>query len=352
MTLIVTRAGKGSGLTNAEIDTNFTGLNAEKAPLNSPAFAGTVTGVTKAMVGLTSADDVSDVNKPVSTAQAAADTAALNSAKAYADGLVVGLWDDRGNYNASVNTFPAAGGSGAAGAVLKGDIWTVSVAGTVGGVPVMPRQTLRAMLDAPAQVAANWAIGLANTDLDDSITAGVTGRAPSQAAVFTALAGKAAINNVAPDTHAAAAKATPVDADELPLIDSAAAFALTRLTWANLKATLKSYFDAIYPTKTSGTGSLQLPAGTTAQRDGVPGFGATRANSTLNQTEWWNGTAWSPMGGGATGAPGNYAFVENDQTVTGDYTLTAGKNAMSAGPISINTGVAVTVPTGAVWSIV
>lgn len=38
--------------------------------------------------------------------------------------------------------------------------------------------------------------------------------------------------------HAATSKATPVDADELPLIDSAAAFGLKRLTWANLKATL------------------------------------------------------------------------------------------------------------------
>jgi hypothetical protein len=41
-------------------------------------------------------DNTSDANKPVSTAQAAADTNTLNSAKTYADGLVVGLWDDRG----------------------------------------------------------------------------------------------------------------------------------------------------------------------------------------------------------------------------------------------------------------
>lgn len=39
-----------------------------KAPLASPAFTGTVTGITKAMVGLGNADDTSDVNKPVSTA--------------------------------------------------------------------------------------------------------------------------------------------------------------------------------------------------------------------------------------------------------------------------------------------
>lgn len=76
-------------------------------------------GTTKGDVGLGNVDNTSDVNKPVSTAQASADTAALNAAKAYADGLVVGLLDDRGNYNASVNTFPASGGSGTAGAILK-----------------------------------------------------------------------------------------------------------------------------------------------------------------------------------------------------------------------------------------
>jgi hypothetical protein len=46
--------------------------------------------------------------------------------------------------------------------------------------------------------------------------------------------------------HAATSKATPVDADELPLADSAASFGLKKLTWANLKATAKTYFDTIY----------------------------------------------------------------------------------------------------------
>lgn len=60
----------------------------------------------------------------------AAATAEAN-AKTYADGLVVGLLDDRGSYNASANTFPASGGSGTAGAILKGDLWYISVAGTL-----------------------------------------------------------------------------------------------------------------------------------------------------------------------------------------------------------------------------
>ena len=49
--------------------------------------------------------------------------------------------------------------------------------------------------------------------------------------------------------HSAASKATPVDADEIPLIDSAASNVLKSLTWANLKATLLTYFYTIFPKK-------------------------------------------------------------------------------------------------------
>lgn len=104
--------------------------------------------------------------------------------------------------------------------------------------------------------------------------------------------------------------------------------------------------------ETGATGSTRIASGTTAQRDASPGFGYARANSTLTQMEWWNGSAWVPMGGGATGAPGNAVFHENDQTVTADYTITSGKNAVSAGPITINTGITVTVPTGSTWTVV
>lgn len=93
------------------------------------------------------------------TTQAAADAAVLASANAYSDGLVMGLIDDRGNFNASVNAYPSSGGSGAAGAILKGDLWTVSVAGSLpsGGV-VEPGDLVRALVDAPGDVPSNWAI--------------------------------------------------------------------------------------------------------------------------------------------------------------------------------------------------
>lgn len=95
--------------------------------------------------------------------------------KAYADALIVGLLDDRGNFNASGNVFPSSGGSGTVGAVLKGDLWTVSVAGTLGGTAVTAGDVVRALVDSPGQTAANWAIGENNfgyVALNQAMTSG------------------------------------------------------------------------------------------------------------------------------------------------------------------------------------
>ena len=110
-------------------------------------------------LSLGNVDNTSDVNKPVSTAQALADTAILTAAEAYADGLVVGLWDDRGSFNASVNTYPTTGGSGTTSAILKGDIWTISVIATSGVLLGYPVGTnVRALVNTPGQTGSNWAI--------------------------------------------------------------------------------------------------------------------------------------------------------------------------------------------------
>lgn len=105
-------------------------------------------------------------------------------------------------------------------------------------------------------------------------------------------------------------------------------------------------------TKTSSTGSSIIPAGTTAQRDGTPSAGYFRYNSSTNSFEGYNGTAWGAVGGGATGGANNPVFYENDKTVSVTYTITTGKNAMTAGPITIQDGVSVTIPDGSTWTIV
>lgn len=49
---------------------------------------------------------------------------------------------------------------------------------------------------------------------------------------------------------------------------------------------------------------------------------------------------------------GSFPIWENKQTVAADYTITDGYNAMSAGPITVDTGVTVTVNTGETWTVV
>jgi len=97
------------------------------------------------------------------------------------------------------------------------------------------------------------------------------------------------------------------------------------------------------------TSSLTIPSGTTAQRDGSPAVGMLRHNSTLNQFEGYNNGAWGAIGGGAgaTGGGTDEVFFESDQAVTTNYTLSSGKHAHTVSP-TINSGVTVTVPSGAI----
>lgn len=97
----------------------------------------------------------------------------------------------------------------------------------------------------------------------------------------------------------------------------------------------------------SGTGTIDIPVGTTAQRPGSPNNGMIRYNSTLTRYEGYSGSAWGALGGGATGGGSDTWVVETDQTVTTDYTLTANKHGTTVSP-TINSGVTVTVPSGAI----
>jgi hypothetical protein len=159
-----------------------------------------------------------------------------------------------------------------------------------------------------------------------------------------------------------------------------------------------------YVPQTSATGAAELPAGNnSSDRPSPASAGYLRFNTTDVTFEGWDGSAWGPIGGGgggfevsttppaspsggdtywdseegnayiyyedgtsnqwvplvpstppknATGGGTDEVFFENDNAVTTNYTLQTGKNALSAGPITINSGVTVTVPSGQSWVIV
>jgi hypothetical protein len=77
-----------------------------------------------------------------------------------------------------------------------------------------------------------------------------------------------------------------------------------------------------------------------------------RFNSDSTSFEGYNGTSWTSVGGGATGGGSDQIFIQNGQTVTTNYTITTNYNAGTFGPVSINSGVTVTIPTGSNWTIV
>lgn len=106
--------------------------------------------------------------------------------------------------------------------------------------------------------------------------------------------------------------------------------------------------DSIVAGLTSSTGSLKVPTGTTAQRDGTPSAGYLRWNTTDTSAEVYDGSAWTAVGGGNTTDEGLY---EHSHTISANYSITSGNNALTAGPITINSGVSVTVPTGSTWVI-
>ena len=103
----------------------------------------------------------------------------------------------------------------------------------------------------------------------------------------------------------------------------------------------------------SSTGFLKIPVGTDAQQPGqssqpAAAIGQFRYNSDQNRFEGYKNTGWGELGGGAgaTGGGTDQVFLETGQTITENYTLTSGKNAITVSP-TINTGKEVIVPNGA-----
>lgn len=121
-------------------------------------------------------------------------------------------------------------------------------------------------------------------------------------------------------------------------------------------AAVKAFDPTDYVEQTSATGSAELPAGTTAQRDGTPSAGYIRFNSTDSTFEGYDGTAWGSIGGaggglfkgenGEVGSSAGDIFRVNEQTLNTDVTIDADENASAAGPLTVASGVTLTVSVG------
>jgi hypothetical protein len=153
--------------------------------------------------------------------------------------------------------------------------------------------------------------------------------------------------------------------------------------------TLSTTGNAVF----GGTGAITLPVGTTAQEPGTPTSGMLRFNSTTVQFEGYNGSAWASVGGAAisndtTTASNEYplfasatsgtaltvytsnakllykpstgdftssqfiagnGLVVNNQTIGTSYSIPTGYSAMSTGPVTLSSGVSVTLGASSKW---
>jgi hypothetical protein len=103
----------------------------------------------------------------------------------------------------------------------------------------------------------------------------------------------------------------------------------------------------------TGNGAVQIPIGNTALRPAGTS-GQLRYNNQTNSFEGYGQSGWGSIGGGggATGGGTDQVFYLNGQTVTTNYTVPSGNNALSAGPIVISNTATITIANGANWTIV
>ena len=111
-----------------------------------------------------------------------------------------------------------------------------------------------------------------------------------------------------------------------------------------LTGILKGNGTSAFTAAVSGTDYAPATSGTSIlYGNGSGGF----SNVTIGTGLSFAAGTLSATGGGGGG--GSSTILENDQTISSNYTVTAAKNGISVGPVTINTGIAVTVGTGQRW---
>ncbi len=344
----VTKASIGLGNVDNTSDANKPVSTAQqtaldlKANIASPTFTGTVSGITAAMVGLGNVNNTSDANKPVSTAQQTALDLKANIASPTFTGTVSGITksmvglgnvDNTSDANKPVSTAQQTALDLKAN--LNGAVFTGTISFSGATVTGLTKTT----------------VGLGNVDNTSDANKPVSTAQQTALNLKVNLAGDTLTGalNYATETSIASAVTTDlstINSNNVLVTGTSSISGLGTLPAGSIR---QLRFTGILTMVHNATSMILIGSGniTTVAND-VAIF------MSLGSGNWRmiDYVRNASVAGGATGAGGDQIFYENGMNVTSNYTLTSNKNAGSFGPITINNGITVTVPSGAVWSIV
>ena len=109
--------------------------------------------------------------------------------------------------------------------------------------------------------------------------------------------------------------------------------------------------DISVPEITAATGSLKVPVGTTAERDGAPSVGMFRYNTTTSGFEGYTGSWGAIAGGGGSSNITSEVLYEHANELTSSYTIGNNNNAIAT-TFAIGSGGSLTVPSGSILTII
>jgi hypothetical protein len=225
----------------------------------------------------------------------------------------------------------------------------ISVSGPTGAVTFTNTGVTSAVAGTGISVSASTgAVTITNSGVT-SFSAGSTGLTPS-----TATTGAVSLAGTLGVGYGGTGTATTFTTGSVVFAGASGVYSQnnSRLFWdnTNFRLGINTASPAV-SLAISATDAILLPVGTTGQQpSGAAGM--LRFNSSTTSFEGYNGTAWGSIGGGATGGGTDQIFYLNGQTVNTNYTIASTNNAGTFGPVTIASGVVVTVSAGATWSVV
>jgi len=103
--------------------------------------------------------------------------------------------------------------------------------------------------------------------------------------------------------------------------------------------------DAL-PSQTGSNGYFLTTDGSTASWAEVDALPSQTGNNGYYLTTDGSTASWAEL---SVGASAGGVIWENSTTISSNYTLATGKNGLTVGPVTVNAGVSVTVPSGQRW---